>query len=103
MSILTNNEYKIQDHYQTRYEACRDTALSEFFDSIELIKQSFEHNLNDTPIADVPFHVIKTMVKAVEDMEKKSDFHYVDEFDDIHYEFYTELSAMLLDEYGWEI
>jgi len=100
---MTNQEHAEADHWQSRYEACYDTALAEYKDSIELIKQSFEHNLNDTPISEVPFKTIKHMADAVEQMVKKSWYHYVDEYDDIEYDFESELKDILLDEYGWEI
>jgi len=99
----TLKDFAISGKYETRYQACYDSALAEYFSSIELIKQSFEHNLNDTPIQDVPFHVIKHMVDSVVQMVKKSNYHFVDDYDDIHYEFESELLDMLLDEYGWEI
>ena len=50
MDTMTNTDYQIEEDYQTRYEACYDTALSEFYSSIEEDKQSFEHYLDDTPI-----------------------------------------------------
>ena len=99
----TLKDFAISGKYETRYQACYDSALAEYFSSIELIKQSFEHNLNDTPIQDVPFHVIKHMADSVVQMVKKSNYHFVDDYDDIHYEFESELLDMLLDEYGWEI
>ena len=99
----TLKDFAISGKYETRYQACYDSALAEYFSSIELIKQSFEHNLNDTPIQDVPFHVIKHMVDSVVQMVKKSNYHFVDDYDDIHYEFESELLDMLLDEYGWEV
>jgi len=61
----TLKDFAISGKYETRYQACYDSALAEYFSSIELIKQSFEHNLNDTPIQDVPFHVIKHMGKEI--------------------------------------
>ena len=103
MSRMTNREHEEADHFQTRYEACYDTALDEYLTSIELIKQSFEHNLNETPICDVPLHVILHMATSVNQMVEKSNFHYVDEHDDVWYDFESELSEMLLDEYGWEL
>ena len=99
----TLKDFAISGKYETRYQACYDSALAEYFSSIELIKQSFEHNLNDTPIQDVPFHVIKHMADSVVQMVKKSNYHFVDDYDDIHYEFESELLDMLLDEYGWEV
>ena len=96
-------ELKISEAEGDRYDACYDTAISEYYKSIELIKQSFEHNLNETPICDVPFHVIKHMVDSVEQMVKKANFHYKDDYDDIWYDFESELSETLLDEYSWEI
>jgi hypothetical protein len=99
----TLKDFAISDKYETRYQACYDTALAEYFSSIELIKQSFEHNLNDTPIQDVPFHVIKHMVDSVVQMLKKSNYHFVDDYDDIHYDFESELLEVLLEDYGWEV
>jgi hypothetical protein len=103
MSSMTQKEHEQADAEGDRQDACYDTALAEYFSSIELIKQSFEHNLNDTPIQDVPFHVIKHMADSVVQMVKKSNYHFVDDYDDIHYDFESELLDMLLDEYGWEI
>jgi len=78
-------------------------TIQHLLTSIELIKQSFEHNLNDTPIQDVPFHVIKHMADSVVQMVKKSNYHFVDDYDDIHYDFESELLEVLLEDYGWEI
>ena len=99
----TLKDFAISGKYETRYQACYDSALAEYFSSIELIKQSFEHNLNDTPIQDVPFHVIKHMADSVVQMVKKSNYHFVDDYDDIHYDFESELLEVLLEDYGWEV
>ena len=103
MSRMTNREHEEADHFQTRYEACYDTALSEFYSSIEEDKQSFEHYLDDTPISEVEVKVILLIATCIKLMSLKSDFHYSDDYDQIDYDFHKELSAMLLDEYGWEM
>lgn len=99
---MTTTDYQIEEDYQTRYEACYDTALDEFKTSLEPIKQSFEHYLNETPICDVPLYVIMQMAHSVDEMTKKANFHYEDEHDDVWYNFESELSDILLDDYGWE-
>ena len=103
MDTMTNRDYKIQDDFQTRYEACYDTALSEFYSSIEEDKQSFEHHLDDTPIDEVDVKVILLIATNIKLMSIKSEYKYKDDYDEIDYDFHKELSAMLLDEYGWEL
>jgi len=103
MDTMTTTDYQIEEDYQTRYEACYDTALAEFYSSIEEDKQSFEHYLDDTPISEVEVKVILLIATCIKLMSLKSDFHYSDDYDQIDYDFHKELSAMLLDEYGWEL
>ena len=103
MTVLTNKEYEEQDHHQTRYEACYDTAKNEFFSTIEEDKQSFEHYLDDTPICDVDIKKILLIGVCFQIMKKKADFHYSDDYDQIDYDFTKELNADLLDAYGWEL
>jgi hypothetical protein len=103
MDTMTTTDYQIEEDYHTRYEACYDTALSEFYSSIEEDKQSFEHYLDDTPISEVDVKVILLIATSIKLMSLKSDFHYSDDYDQIDYDFHKELSAMLLDEYGWEM
>ena len=103
MDTMTTTDYQIEEDYQTRYEACYDTALAEFYSSIEEDKQSFEHYLDDTPISEVEVKVILLIATCIKLMSLKSDFHYSDDYDQIDYDFTKELNAMLLDEYGWEV
>ena len=103
MDTMTNTDYQIEEDYQTRYEACYDTAKNEFLTSIEEDKQSFEHYLDDTPICDVDIKKILLIGVCFQIMKKKADFHYSDDYDQIDYDFTKELNAMLLDEYGWEV
>jgi len=46
--------------------------------------------------------VIMQMAHSVDEMTKKANFHYEDEHDDVWYNFESELSDILLDDYGWE-
>lgn len=103
MSVMTNREYEEQDYFESRYEACYDTALDEFKRVIEPIKQSFEHHLDDTPFNEVEWWKMAKIVKAVEKMDKLSWYVYQDDYDNIEYDFYKELKAMLLDEYGFDL
>ena len=103
MDTMTNTDYQIEEDYQTRYEACYDIALSEFYSSIEEDKQSFEHYLDDTPISEVEVKVILLIATCIKLMSLKSDFHYSDDYDQIDYDFTKELNADLLDAYGWEL
>lgn len=100
---MTNNDYREEGDYQTRYEACHPLALAEFKRSIEPIKQSFEHKLNDEAICDADYSTFKLFVNAVEHMFKRSCYNYIDEYNDFEYDFGGELKAMLLDEYGWKV
>jgi hypothetical protein len=43
------------------------------------------------------------MADSVVQMLKKSNYHFVDDYDDIHYDFESELLEVLLEDYGWEI
>ena len=103
MDTMTNTDYQIEDDYQTRYQACYDTALAEFYSSIESDKQSFEHYLDETPFEEVDVKVIQLVAVNITIMQKKADYHFEDGNDNIWYDFTKELNAMLLDEYGWEM
>lgn len=100
---MTNQDYQQEEDEANRREACYDTALDEFKAIIEPIKQDFEHYIDDTPINEVAFNVIKLMVMSVTVMTNKAQYHYVDDYDDIKYDFTDELKDMLLDEYGWKV
>ncbi len=103
MDDMTVTDYKIEDHHQTRYEACYDTALNEYWSTIEPIKQKFEHHLNDEPVCDIDFNVFRLFTVCVESMKLKANYTYKDDYDEVEYDFTKELRAMLLDEYGWEV
>jgi hypothetical protein len=104
MNHETNKEIQISEDYQTRYEACYDTALNEFLSTIEKDKQSFEHYLDDTPMCDADISKILLIAVSYKLMAKKAeDFHYSDDYDQIDYDFTKALKADLLDAYGWEL
>ena len=103
MDTMTTTDYQIEEDEANRREACYDTALNEYLEIAEKIKQKFEHFLDDTPICDVDFNKLRIMCICYELMASKANYHYVDDYDDIEYDFTEELNAMLLDEYGWEV
>jgi len=104
MSHETNKELQISEDYQTRYEACFDTAKAEFLTSIEENKQDFEHYLDDTPICDADISKILLIAVSYKLMAKKAeDFHYSDDYDQIDYDFTKVLKSDLSDSYGWEL
>ena len=96
-------ELKISEDYQSRYEACFDTAKAEFLTSIEENKRDFEHYLDDTPICDVDVKVILLIAVSFKLMAKKAEFHYSDDYDQIDYDFTKVLKSDLSDSYGWEL
>ena len=104
MSIMTAAEYRQQDDYQSRYEANYLYAKDEWLNKIEPIKQSFEHLLNDTPMCDARLIDIAQIMNGYKKLFDSAYFLYEPDDDiEIEYDFYDELKAILLDEYGWEI
>jgi len=100
----TNTDFLVGDLHQSRYESNIVQAKVEFYESIEPIKQKFEHLLNEDAVCDTPYSTYKLFVKSVEKMEKMAYFNYYDDEDTlIEYDFIKELRLILLDEYGWEI
>ena len=61
MDTMTTTDYQIEEDEANRREACYDTALNEYLEIAEKIKQKFEHFLDDTPICDVDFNKLRIM------------------------------------------
>ena len=104
MDNMTNTDYQIQDDYNTSYMANYEYALSEFIEAIEPIKQQFEHYLDETPLCDVDFNILKTLTDSVFSMQEIALYDYEDyQGEIIEYDFTNELKKILLIDYGWEI
>lgn len=104
MDEMTNTDYQIQDDYNTSYMANYEYALSEYIKLIEPIKQNFEHYIDETPLCDVDFNILKTLTDEVFTMEALAVYDYKDyQGEIIEYDFTYELKKILLIDYGWEI
>ena len=104
MSIMTAAEYREQDDRESQYEANYIYAKREWLDQIEAIKQTFEHLLDDTPIADVPLKDIAQIMHSYKQLYRSTMFDYwADEDTVIEYDFLPELKEILKGDYGWEI
>ena len=103
MTVMTSNEYKVQELMEQLHDAYMEDALESFYLDAEAMVQTVEHFVDDDTLC-VDINSVEAVAKVIGGLLRLGSFYefYTDDEQLLEFDFYNEAVVFLSDHLGYD-